>query len=200
MLGFLRGAASDRKLRLFASACCRRIWHLLPDECLRNLVVAVEDRPDGTSDDPDLWAAICAPSPREREWIDDDGYWAVKALGRSYYKLTPFDSAVEAARRAVQRVRMAGDPAAEEAAQKALVRENFGDPFRPVAIDPRWRTSDTVGLARAIYDDRAFERLPILADALMDAGCEDEQIISHCRGEGPHVRGCWVVDLVLDRK
>jgi hypothetical protein len=82
----------------------------------------------------------------------------------------------------------------------SVLREVVGNPFRPVAFDPRWRTSDTVGLARAIYDDRAFERLPILADALMDAGCEDEQIISHCRGEGPHVRGCWVVDLVLGKE
>jgi hypothetical protein len=75
----------------------------------------------------------------------------------------------------------------------------FGNPFRPVAFDPRWRTSDVTGLARAIYDDKAFERMPILADALMDAGCEDEQIISHCRGTGPHVRGCWVADLILEK-
>ena len=81
-----------------------------------------------------------------------------------------------------------------------VLREIVGNPFRPVPFDPRWRTSDTVGLAQAIYDDRAFERMPILADALMDAGCEDEQIIGHCRGEGPHVRGCWVVDLILDKK
>ncbi len=83
--------------------------------------------------------------------------------------------------------------------QAQLTRDIFGNPFRPVAFDPRWRTSDTVGLAQAMYDDRAFDRLPILADALMDAGCEDEQIISHCRSEGPHVRGCWVVDLVLGK-
>ena len=78
-----------------------------------------------------------------------------------------------------------------------LVRDIFGNPFRPVTFDPRWRTSDVVGLAQAICDDKAFERMPILADALMDAGCEEEQLIGHCRGEGPPVRGCWVVDLVL---
>jgi hypothetical protein len=88
----------------------------------------------------------------------------------------------------------------EAAAQSDLVRDIFGNPFRPVAFDPRWRTSDVVGLAQAIYDDKAFERMPILADALMDAGCEDEQIIGHCRGKGPHVRGCWVVDLVLGKE
>jgi len=82
----------------------------------------------------------------------------------------------------------------------AYIREIFGNPFRPVAIDPRWRTSDVVGLAGAIYEDRAFDRMPVLADALMDAGCADEQVIGHCRGQGPHVRGCWVVDLVLGKE
>ena len=80
------------------------------------------------------------------------------------------------------------------------IRDIFGNPFCPVAFDPRWRTSDVVGLARAIYEDKAFERMPILADALMDAGCEEEQVISHCRGDGPHVRACWVVDLVLGKE
>ena len=80
------------------------------------------------------------------------------------------------------------------------IRDIFGNPFRPVDFDPRWRTSDVVGLARAIYEDRAFDRMPILADALMDAGCADDQIIGHCRGDGPHVRGCWVVDLVMGKE
>jgi hypothetical protein len=80
-----------------------------------------------------------------------------------------------------------------------LVREVMGWPSFAPFFDSRWRTSDTIGLARGIYDERAFDRLPILADALMDAGCEDEQIIAHCRSEGPHVRGCWVVDLVLGK-
>ena len=87
----------------------------------------------------------------------------------------------------------------ERAAQSLLLRCIIGNPFHAVALESRWRTSDTIGLARAIYDERAFDRLPILADALMDAGCEDEQIIAHCRSEGPHVRGCWVVDLVLGK-
>jgi hypothetical protein len=79
-------------------------------------------------------------------------------------------------------------------------RDVFGNPFRQVELQPRWRTSDTIALAQAIYDDRDFERLPIIGDALMDAGCEDEQIIGHCRSDGPHVRGCWVVDLVLNKQ
>lgn len=69
----------------------------------------------------------------------------------------------------------------------------------PGFFDPRWRTADVMALARGIYEDRAFDRLPVLADALMDAGCEDETILEHCRSEGPHVRECWVLDLVLGK-
>ena len=83
---------------------------------------------------------------------------------------------------------------------RSVLHDIFGNPFRSVTFDPRWRTSDVLGLARAIYDDKAFDRMPILADALMDAGCVDEQVLGHCRGDGPHVRGCWVVDLVLQKE
>lgn len=82
----------------------------------------------------------------------------------------------------------------------ALARDIFGNPFRPAGFSSRWRSADAMGVALAIYEDDAFERMPILADALMDAGCEDEQIIGHCRSEGPHARGCWVVDLVLAKE
>ena len=84
--------------------------------------------------------------------------------------------------------------------QSRLLFEVFGNSLRHVEFDPRWQTSDVVGLARAIYDDRAFDSMPILADALMDAGCENDQIISHCRANGPHVRGCWVVDMILGKE
>lgn len=82
--------------------------------------------------------------------------------------------------------------------QSRILRELFGNPFQPIQPDLRIRTSDVVGVARGIYDDRAFERMPILADALMDAGCEHEAIIGHCRGTNTHIRGCWVLDLILE--
>jgi hypothetical protein len=75
----------------------------------------------------------------------------------------------------------------------------FGNPFRPVTLDPRWLTSTVVDLSRIIYEERAFDKLPILADALMDAGCDSEEMLAHCRGQVPHVRGCWVVDLILGK-
>jgi hypothetical protein len=73
----------------------------------------------------------------------------------------------------------------------------FGIPPRRRPPEPGWLTSTVVELARGIYADRAFDRLPILADALQDAGCENADVLDHCRGPGPHARGCWVVDLVL---
>ena len=81
-----------------------------------------------------------------------------------------------------------------------LLRDIFGNPFRPVAFDPAWRTSTALAIANGIYDDRAFDRLPILADAIQDAGCENEDILSHLRSDGPHVKGCWALDLVLGKE
>jgi hypothetical protein len=79
------------------------------------------------------------------------------------------------------------------------LRDIFGNPFRPVTFDPRWLTATVVALATGIYAERAFDRMPILADALEEAGCDHADILAHCRGDGPHVRGCWVVDLVLGK-
>ena len=73
------------------------------------------------------------------------------------------------------------------------------NPSRAVAFDPRWRTPDVLGLARGICEEKAFDRLPLLADALLDAGCADDDIVGHCHAAGPHARGCWVVDLVLGK-
>jgi hypothetical protein len=80
-----------------------------------------------------------------------------------------------------------------------IFRDIFGNPFRPVTADPAWLTSTVVALAEGIYADRAFDRMPILADALQDAGCDSADVLDHSRGPGPHVRGCWVVDLVLGK-
>jgi hypothetical protein len=81
-----------------------------------------------------------------------------------------------------------------------LLRDIFGNPFRPVTFSPSWRTDTAVSLARQMYDARDFSAMPILADALQDAGCDDDDILTHCRGPAPHVRGCWVCDLVLGKE
>ena len=91
-------------------------------------------------------------------------------------------------------------PTDEKRQLAALARDIFGNPFRPIRFDPAWRTSDAIALAKGIYDDRAFDRLPILADALQDAGCTNDDLLNHCRDTAtPHARGCWVVDLVLGK-
>src|SRR5436190_674337 len=84
--------------------------------------------------------------------------------------------------------------------QPGLLRDIFGNPFRPILANPSWLTSTVVQLAEGIYADRALDRIPILADALQDAGCDNANILDHCRGPGPHVRGCWVVDAVLGKE
>jgi hypothetical protein len=86
------------------------------------------------------------------------------------------------------------------AVQCRILRDIFGNPFRPAAFSPAWSTDTAVALARQMYDDREFGAMPILADALQDAGCDSENILSHCRDASQvHVRGCWVVDLVLGK-
>lgn len=89
----------------------------------------------------------------------------------------------------------------EAAAQASLLRDLF--PYQPVVLNPAWRKWNggiVVRLARAIYEARRFEDLPVLADALEEAGCTNSAILSHCRKPGSHWRGCWVVDLVTSRE
>jgi hypothetical protein len=208
LLTFLsqRGRADDRKHRLFACACCRRIWDRFPDERNRDLVVAVENYPNHTFDDPEIHDPACASSAREREFSDDPAYWVAKALGRGFYKMTASVSAAVVAARTLGIVAPDGDDAseskrtpqrAEAEHQAALLRDVFGSPFRLVLFALEWRTDTAVALARQMYEAREFSALPILADALQDAGCDDPAVLDHCRGPGPHVRGCWVVDSVL---
>jgi hypothetical protein len=88
----------------------------------------------------------------------------------------------------------------EEGEHVILARDIFGNPFRPVTFDPDWRTSTAVALAKQMYDSRDFGAMPILADALQDAGCDNDDVLKHCHdAKQVHVRGCWVVDLVLGK-
>ena len=83
---------------------------------------------------------------------------------------------------------------------RGVVWDVVGNPFRLVEFSPAWRTDTAVALARHIYDRREFSALPILADALQDAGCDDDDVLNHCREPGLHVRGCWVLDGVLGKE
>ncbi len=119
----------------------------------------------------------------------------------SYQRPWPFDSRPFPIAAAVEAACAAEDEAQARAHQVALLHDIFGPlPFRDIAVHPSWLTSDVRLLARGIYDDKAFDRMPILADALQDAGCDNDEVLNHCRAEGwEHVRGCWVIDLLLGR-
>ena len=185
-------SASNRKCRLFSVACCRLVWDYLGTSRNQQIVELSEqyaDRNIAYSQLRKLCPIDIRPSANR-----DLAAWYCARMGKVE---APLMAAWCAARVAIRLGKQ--QPGFVDASQSAILRDIFGNPFRPVTFDPRWRTSDVVGVARGIYEDKAFERMPILADALMDAGCEDEQIIGHCRGDGPHVRGCWVVDLVLGK-
>jgi hypothetical protein len=237
----------DRKFRQFDCACCRRIWNQIPEPCNRDAVVAVEEFLDGQLPASALEAAIVASSAVEGKKDgsgrrSEPGYWAVKYLGRGFYKLTAAASALIVASKVMfmadeeygREARHAFDfclytadgvflwpfqwplpvPAtvqAERDTQAALLRCIFGNPFRAApAIDPAWvawNDGTVKKLAQAVYEQRALPqgtldsaRLAVLADALEEAGCSDEEILGHIRGPGPHVRGCWVVDLLLGKR
>ena len=92
-----------------------------------------------------------------------------------------------------------GPDPAEQAAQPDLLRRLVGNPFRPISLSGDFLTSNVIAIARSIYEERSFDRISELADALLEAGCDDEDIIRHCRSNKPHARGCWVVDLCLGK-
>jgi hypothetical protein len=200
MLEFLRGKVSDRKLRLFAIACCRLVWHLITDERSQEAVAIAEAYADDRASTKRLkaaykkaWDVKCAAF-RGAEIADGWSYesaqaaWAAWAVTEQIYGESMYAIAQEAIR------------AVTPQQSADMLRHIFGNPFRSVVFDATWFTPTVVGLARSIYADRAFDRLPILADALEEAGCTDADILAHCRGPGPHVRGCWVVDLLLGKE
>jgi hypothetical protein len=209
MLAFLRrrGPVSDRKLRLYACACCLSVWHLLADERSREAVRVSERFADGLASDGDRaaasWAAeavVLALNWRHRlEGRLVGEVWVTVADSTSNPPTVDDD-----ARRATRSSQWATYGGAQYVGlgnqlvqNPHLLRDIFGDPFRPVLIDPSWRTEAVVALARGIYEERAFERLPVLADALEDAGCDSADVLEHCRGPNAHVRGCWLVDVLL---
>jgi hypothetical protein len=214
-----------RKLGLFAADVARR-WDDLPlDEASRRIVAAYRAALDGRGSWDEfgevLSAAYAVEDPAERPrltsvivmWSDDPH--GVAALGgdvaMAAADLAAGESLAETYRDAdnddLWEWSFAGPPnpvwqatrAAVEGEYAPLLRCVVGNPFRPVAADPAWRTSTVVALAEAVYADRAWDRLPILADALEDAGCTDPAVLGHLRGPGPHARGCWAVDLLLGK-
>ena len=208
MLNHLTDRASPRKLRLYAIGCCRRIWHLLEDDRCRHAIDKAQDFVDGRAVPAELEAAGRTVAGVARVW-GDVGSPAARssfALGgaawaatRSSAWLAAWDAAWDA--RMVARDLIAGtDWEKERAWQATLLHDLFGDPFCPWHVDPAWLVRNdraVVQLAQVIYAEDRFGDLPILADALEEAGCARPDVLEHCRGRMPHYRGCWVVDAVL---
>ena len=200
LLSFLHGKASERKLRLFACACCRQAWGLLADPRSRNAVEVAERFADGLATREDLRAARAGPvHPRfsgvAAEWVYDST--SARHHSSDAAKCLAFASAPTPWKAAFKAARLV---------QTQLLRCMIANPFRSVVVNPAWRSYTVGALAQAAYEDRVLpsgqlqsDRLAVLADALEDAGCDSADILGHLREQGPHVRGCWAVDLVLAR-
>jgi hypothetical protein len=238
MLEVLRAAASDRKLRLFACACCRRVWHVVQYHASRRAVDVAERWADGAATAAELAAALQEATEAMGQAAEDydhavlagidyvkggpdPGDWedhaaAAEQLARAIpgmFRDPPAGAAAEVARAAAaaqatwevglfEQERRSQAERAQRGAEAALIREVFGNPFRPGQVDRAWlawNAGTVVKLAHAIYDGPRFGDMPVLADALEEAGCTDADLLGHCRAGGEHVRGCWAVDLLLGR-
>ena len=212
MLQFVRDKTSDRKLRLFGVACCRRVARWMTDKRSLHAVDISEQFADRIVGKKRLSAArrdayLASRDPDGSSPVDRDhtgtSHAAIVALNISSRPLNEGGDLLWTASCARSLVAHAVNDDAggvERQCQVALLYDIFGNPFRPVAFDPSWRTSTVAALAEQMYESRDFSPMPVLADALQDAGCDNEDILAHCRGAGPHVRGCWVVDLILGKK
>lgn len=191
MLSYLSPVGDGRKPLLLACACLARIWNDIEEEA-RNWARIAGEVAEGGGHVTSLYPA------------DIGCFWEWGHTFPSAYVVEDLGWHV-----------LGGDTESEKAELREhakLVRCIFGNPFRSVlraiiadpapfvASAPTWIAADVVALAKAIYADRAFDGLPILADALEVAGCMNRDILDHCREPGPHARGCWVVDLVLGKK
>lgn len=205
LIDFVNNKVSQRKIRLFYCACVRRILPLLKDNRSRTAVEASELFADGCIDSSHLlearkkgysaWYDIATQSPESAE-----DHAAAAAF------MTANDDLVYASGVPSRVAATTLDERAEYKAQVACLRDIVGNPFRPPSVNLAILTPTIVSLAQAAYEKRSIPegtlskaQLAVLADALEEAGYTDNYILSHCRGEGMHMRGCWVVDLILGK-
>jgi hypothetical protein len=204
MLELIRGKVSERKVRLLAVAFLRHLQHLMPEDRCWEVLEAAERYADGSAGLKELkrarkraeqilsWAESLAANPASSRAPGslrrEVAFAVLHTTGRSRPMTFSFD--------------LLRDPA-NAPYFATMVRDGIGNPFRPssplAGSVLAWNEDTVRRFAEGIYAERAFERLPILADALLDAGCDDEELIAHCRSAGPHVRGCWAVDLILGK-
>ena len=201
MTEFIRERASERKLQLFAVHTFRQLVHYLPHDLPQeiDLLEGLAERTAALHPERERVRA----SRRIRGWPfvsdrgpdtdhDDDYNFVAILLYREQLSSLPASHAIAAASGVA-------DSLVQRPKQVVFLRDIFGNPFRTVVFSPDWRTDTAVTLAQQMYEARDFALVPILADALQDAGCDNSDVLDHCRGPSPHVRGCWVVDSVLGK-
>lgn len=214
MLKFVQGKTSDRKLRLFACACCQRIWPLLTDDSRRAVEVA-EWFADDQISKQELQTAFSRAAGAVHTKRGNTAYVstsgaiggpATAAYAAAFVGVGGYGAADGAAACAAKAAAASGgDEITEKARQADLLRDIVGPlPFCPIEISPLWRQWNenwVLKMADNLYVERTFALwMPVLADALEQAGCTNYDILNHCRQPGPHVRGCWVVDLLLGKR
>ena len=211
---------SERKARLFACACCRKCYHLSKDQRSKDALEAAEAFADGLIQYEHFSAVATSARDAEEDALvvyehlsqeEDRPNAYSKIIGTRLASWVMLDtdpedgvpilsSAISVAGFAVDSYE---NPKVADREQAAIIRDIFGNPFRPITIDNTWldwKDATIPKLAQAIYDERAFDRLPIFADALEETGCTNADILNHCRSDGAHVKGCWVVDLILGKE
>ena len=216
--------ASPRKLRLLAVACCRCSRRLLQDPEYRRALDLAERFADGQASLAELESAYrLANGPACQLYGSAEAEREIRRASEALAVLNAISPGGDPASDAIWQLSRASQRGID-ARMVALAHDILGNPFRRVersapwiaqvravigdavyrcqdAFNPAWLTSDVLALAQGIYEERAFDRMPILADALHDAGCENVEVLNHCRdASATHVRGCWVVDLVLDKQ
>ncbi|MDY3552751.1 hypothetical protein R5W24_001840 [Gemmata sp. JC717] len=190
----------SRKERLFCCACVRLVWdRFAGEEAGPEAVEAAEEFADGERTPRGLADARAAAVAACDAWGGRRSRYALQtraaltaaaecAAAPSHYRVCQL---VESA--------MPEEPEVARAAFQAL-RDDIAGPPTLTAFAPRWRTGTVTALAAQMYASRDFSAMPILADALQDAGCDSNDILNHCRDTIPHVRGCWVVDRILGQE
>jgi hypothetical protein len=184
---WLRGKASDRKLRLFVCAFWR--WH---SGCAKGPDCETHGEIHRALAYAEYWADHGSRPPA--------GSGLPFPFGFGWHPLLAKD-ALDAANWTIRNKKgyLTRDGTDAEEQQVFLLRDIFGNPYRPAGVEPGWLTPSVVSLAATAYDGD-FGCLPILADALEDAGCTRADLLAHCRLRRDHVRGCWGIDLVLRKK
>ncbi len=207
MINAIRNRVSARKLRLFAVACAQQVFpHVLTPfrAPIMDMLEMAERYAEGNATAAELLAIQNVFRFNEDTRVGyevcvQDAHAAARRTLQEAPNVVLRSDQGEVLHRLRDPYEADALREAEQSKQTTLARCIFGNPLKKFTFSVNWCTTNTVALAQRIYDERDFTLLPILADALQDAGCDDERFLGHCHAPGPHARGCWGVDRLLGR-